>query len=231
MEGIWRAAILLALVTAANVSHAVTVLWFDVENPTVRSEEAELVTEVSASAYASADGKTINAARVRVEGTDTFLSLYAPALDEQDNPIPGTWVLTSATEIEFGDDGSGNWSGTGWTAADMGEYGGQGSSYSFLVELGNVDAGGNWSGTLAVSEAVSYADLGAHISEGGIANPTQTPWTPLAFKAVPEPSTILLFLFGCAALGTRRRFPPQRSGVSVSDARGKRRRVRDEQSF
>lgn len=154
-------------------------------------------TSVNASDYVSAAGRTVNAARVRVDGLDDCLHLYV-----EDN---GVWTLTQYTEA-WTDDGEGNWTGTGWTPASLGVSLGQfdDAQYSFLVELGFVDDGGTWT-TLAVSDVASRNSLARHVSLGGVGTQPQTPWQPLF--VVPEPTGGLLLLLGAAALALRRRRP------------------------
>ena len=166
-----------------------SVLWWMVDDPLVTLLDG--VTSVNASNYISPGGHPINGARVRVEGTDTFLPLYA-----EDG---GVWQLTQYTEA-WTDDGEGNWTGTGWVPASLGQF--DDAQYSFLVELGYIDNGGLWT-TLAVSEAASRNNLARHISLGGIGTQPQVPWAP-SF-AVPEPSSGTSFVMGLALLLLRRR--------------------------
>ena len=83
-----------------------------------------------------------------------------------------------------------------------------GTSYSFVLELGNY-TGGNWTHTSMESEAASYGDLVAskHISQWHETTPTYgTPWSPTeGYKVVPEPNSGLLLLVGGALLALRRR--------------------------
>ena len=77
--------------------------------------------------------------------------------------------------------------------------------YSFIVELGNIDASDNWT-TLAQSAAAAYLSLGNFIHQTFDINPGQTAvWTPTEFTAVPEPSSGLLVTVGLAVLALRRK--------------------------
>lgn len=164
-------------------------------------------TTVNASEYRSAEGYAVNGARVRVDGTDAFLPLYA-----EDG---GVWQLTQYTEA-WTDDGAGGWSGTGWVPASLGSF--DDAQYSFLLELGYIDGGGAWT-TLAVSEAAGRNSLVQHVSLGGVGTQPQVPWTP-SF-AVPEPSAGLLFAVGGLLLMMRRaRFAGARAARRSAERRG-----------
>lgn len=82
-----------------------------------------------------------------------------------------------------------------------------GTSYSFVLELGNW-VGGDWVHTSMESQAASYESLVAnkHISQWHETTPTYgTPWKPTNFTVVPEPSSGLMLLVGGAFLMLRRR--------------------------
>ena len=82
------------------------------------------------------------------------------------------------------------------------------SEYSFAVELGTwtaPDETGEWI-MAALSETKTYAQLRddlKHISEE-LRLPKEGPWSPGGY-AVPEPTSGLLLLMGCALLGLKRR--------------------------
>ena len=83
-----------------------------------------------------------------------------------------------------------------------------GTSYSFVLELGNWKEG-SWVHTSMESQAASYESLVAnkHISQWHETTPTYgTPWNPTTgYTVVPEPSSGLMLLVGGAFLMLRRR--------------------------
>ena len=77
------------------------------------------------------------------------------------------------------------------------------TGYSFYIELFN-DSGafaGRSEQMLSYSEALAYA------TSFGTGTPAYQPWTPSSFTtaAVPEPSSALLMLLGCAGLALKRK--------------------------
>lgn len=76
------------------------------------------------------------------------------------------------------------------------------TGYSFYIELFN-DSGsvGRSEQMLTYSEALAYA------TSFGTGTPAYQPWTPSSFTtaAVPEPSSALLMLLGCAGLALKRK--------------------------
>ena len=145
------------------------------------------------------------AARVRVtggdiqDGQDVFLDLY----------IPGYGVDTGNGDlgVEFGDVG-GYWGAgvpTG-TQSPAGDFSAGTPEYSFVVELGNIDANDNWT-TVATSASATYSSLGNYIHETFDINPGQIAvWTPTTFTTpIPEPSSGLLMAVGLALLALRRK--------------------------
>ena len=133
----------------------------------------------------------INAARVRVVGTDNYLDLVA--------------TPTGTTQpIVIGDTGD----VPDYFFAAVVPY--NSTEYSFMIELGNYDFdNGSWV-ALAVSDAASYDTLkngSHHIAEWSVnesPTPTGGPWAPTAYT-VPEPTSGLLFVVGGALLALRRR--------------------------
>ena len=132
-------------------------------------------------------------ARVRYEGTDGskgYLKLYG--LDEGGNVYSLDGVAGVGLPAEYFADLSGL----------------SGTSYSFVLELGNWD-NGNWVHTSMESQAASYESLVAnkHISQWHETTPTYgTPWNPTTgYTVVPEPSSGLMLLVGGALLMLRRR--------------------------
>ena len=146
------------------------------------------------------DGTTMTAgelkvtdARVRYEGTDGskgYLKLYG--LDEGGNVYSLDGVAGVGLPAEYFADLSGL----------------SGTSYSFVLELGNWKEG-SWVHTSMESQAASYESLVAnkHISQWHETTPTYgTPWAPTTgYKVVPEPSSGLMLLMGGALLMLRRR--------------------------
>ena len=132
-------------------------------------------------------------ARVRYEGTDGskgYLKLYG--LDEGGNVYSLDGVAGVGLPAEYFADLSGL----------------SGTSYSFVLELGNW-VEGNWVHTSMESESVKYETLVAnkHISQWHETTPTYgTPWAPTTgYTVVPEPSSGLMLLVGGALLMLRRR--------------------------
>ncbi len=145
------------------------------------------------------------AARVRVtggdiqDGQDVFLDLY----------IPGYGVDEGGGEygVEFSDVG-GYW-GAGVPTGNQspsGDFSAGTPEYSFIVELGNIDAQDNWT-TVATSASAAYSTLGDYIHETFDINPGQIAvWTPTTFTTpIPEPSSGLLMAVGLALLALRRK--------------------------
>ena len=146
------------------------------------------------------DGTTMTAgelkvtdARVRYEGTDGskgYLKLYG--LDEGGNVYSLDGVAGVGLPAEYFADLSGL----------------SGTSYSFVLELGNWKEG-SWVHTSMESQAASYESLVAnkHISQWHETTPTYgTPWNPTTgYTVVPEPSSGLMLLVGGAFLMLRRR--------------------------
>lgn len=143
------------------------------------------------------------AARVRVTGGDiqsgqnVFLDLYTGDGIDKGGGQYG---------VSF-DNGSGYW-GAGVPTGNQspsGDYSAGTPEYSFVVELGNIDASDNWT-TVATSASATYSSLADYIHKTFDLNPGQTAvWTPSQFHAVPEPSSGLLALIGTAVLALRRK--------------------------
>ena len=140
----------------------------------------------------TADELKVTDARVRYEGTDGskgYLKLYG--LDEGGNVYSLDGVAGVGLPAEYFADLSGL----------------SGTSYSFVLELGNW-VGGDWVHTSMESQAASYESLVAnkHISQWHETTPTYgTPWNPTTgYTVVPEPSSGLMLLVGGALLMLRR---------------------------
>ena len=134
-------------------------------------------------------GMDVNAARVRVVDTDSYLDIYV-------NVGGVARSLGSVVDVP------------GYYFAAVGPYNSE--AYSFMIELGNYDYDtGAWY-ALAVSDAASYTTLknvDHQIAEWSVGpSPTQTGgyWIPNAYT-VPEPTSGLLMLLGGALLALRRR--------------------------
>ena len=85
--------------------------------------------------------------------------------------------------------------------ANLANYGKDG--YSFYIELfndQNVSAGRS-------EDILKYSDALAFATSFGTETPKLDPWTPTNFTtaAVPEPSSALLMLLGCAGLALKRK--------------------------
>lgn len=163
----------------------------------------------------SANGKQVNAARVRVyqgttaltdgSGDGVFLDLY-----EQDSN--GNWFLPTdpddrANLLSFddgvhepasGDKPAGTYVGPSW--ADFGQYADE--TYSFAIELGFLTDNGDWF-TMATGEIVGYDNLEAFRTADRVEDPRYVPWR--STYSVPEPSCGLLMLVGGALLALKRR--------------------------
>ena len=143
-------------------------------------------------------GNEVNGARVRVAGTDVYLSLYSNN--------EGVWQVRGEqpynTLVTFADDGEKVQAGPSW--ASLGAY--ADASYSFMIELGHYSYDGDdnfvWE-MIAFSEVANYDSLQKFRTSDIVEDPTYTPWQ--STYAVPEPTSVLLFLLGGAVLALRRR--------------------------
>lgn len=138
------------------------------------------------------DGYSVNGARLRVDGTDAYLNIYASGADK-----PYANDLLPITP----DPKEGFFTQAGPVYSYFGKY--DSPEYSFLVELGHWE-GDEWL-VMAVSRVASYEELveGGWTTDNLQNYPRQGPWSP-GF-AVPEPSGGLLMLLGASLLALRRR--------------------------
>lgn len=136
------------------------------------------------------DGYSVNGARLRVDGTDAYLSIYASGAD---TPYANN-LLPIAKE-------DGYFTQAGPVYSYFGQY--DSPEYSFLVELGHWE-GAEWL-VMAVSCVASYEELveGGWTTDNLQNYPRYGPWSP-GF-VVPEPSGGLLMLLGASLLALRRR--------------------------
>lgn len=174
------------------------VLWWMVGDPTedygnlsgitIRDLDGSIISPNADSSYTVRD-MDINAARVRVVGTDQYLEL----IDVVEGTVQPMSDVGEVPDYFF---------------ASVVPY--NSTEYSFMIELGNYDwDNGTWT-TLAISDAASYDTLRNvthNITEWSVnemPTPTGGAWAPTAYT-VPEPSGGLLMLVGGALLALRRR--------------------------
>ena len=204
--GIFKMAAYAAVALTVGVASAGDdILYWMIDN-SATVEKNGVTTSITSffNSYGAPEGSAF-AARVRVtggdiqDGQDVFLDLY----------IPGYGVDTGNGDlgVEFSDVG-GYW-GAGVPTGNQspsGDFSAGTPEYSFIVELGNIDAQDNWT-TVATSASATYSSLGDYIHETFDINPGQIAvWTPTAFTApVPEPSSGLLMAVGLALLALRRK--------------------------
>ena len=204
--GIFKiAAYAAAALTAGVASAGDDILYWMIDN-SATVEKDGVTTSITSffNSYGAPEGSAF-AARVRVtggdiqDGQDVFLDLY----------IPGYGVDTGNGDlgVEFSDVG-GYW-GAGVPTGNQspsGDFSAGTPEYSFIVELGNIDAQDNWT-TVATSASAAYSTLGDFIHETFDINPGQIAvWSPTTFTApVPEPSSGLLMAVGLALLALRRK--------------------------
>ena len=204
--GIFKIAAYAAVALTAGVASAGDdVLYWMVDN-SATVEKDGVTTSITSffDNYGAPEGSAF-AARVRVtggdiqDGQDVFLDLYIPGSGVDEGG--GAWG------VEFSDAG-GYW-GAGVPTGNQspsGDFSAGTPEYSFIVELGNIDASDNWT-TVATSASATYSSLGDYIHETFDINPGQIAvWTPTTFTApVPEPSSGLLMAVGLALLALRRK--------------------------
>ena len=193
-----------AVLTVDVVSAGDDVLYWMIDN-SATVEKDGVTSSISSffESYDAPDGSAF-AARVRVtggniqDGQDVFLDLYIPnySLDEGGGEYG----------VEFSK--VGGYGGAGVPTGNQspsGDYSAGTPEYSFIVELGNIDSGDNWT-TVATSASATYSSLANYIHQTFDMNPSSMAvWTPTQFSSVPEPSGGLLTVLGFAFLALRRR--------------------------
>ena len=204
--GIFKMAAYAAVALTAGVASAGDdILYWMVDN-SATVEKDGVTTPITSffNNYDAPEGSAF-AARVRVtggdiqDGQDVFLDLY----------IPGYGLDKGGGEygVEFSEVG-GYW-GAGVPTGNQspsGDFSAGTPEYSFIVELGNIDAQDNWT-TVATSASATYSSLGDYIHETFDINPGQIAvWTPTTFTTpIPAPSSGLLMAVGLALLALRRK--------------------------
>ena len=198
------AAFVAALLTVGVASAEEDVLYWMIDSSATVEKDGVTSSVSSFFDNYGAPANSAFAARVRVtggniqEGQDVFLDLYIPGygLDEGG----GAWGVEFST--------AGGYWGAGVPTGNQspsGDYSAGTPEYSFIVELGNIDASDNWT-TLATSASAAYSSLGDYIHKTFDINPGQIAvWTPTSFTITPEPSGGLLTAIGLALLALRRK--------------------------
>jgi hypothetical protein len=137
--------------------------------------------------------------RVRYESSDGTVSGYLSLYGVNDDGSVSSYD---------GSQGLGADHGVGLPAEYFADLSGiTDSSYNFIIELGNW-ADGGWVRTSMESEKVSMTYLydNSHIAKWENTVPSYaTPWKPLNFSVVPEPSSGLMMMVGMALLALRRK--------------------------
>lgn len=196
MKTIKQAIIFLSTIFAFQTCNAVEggeVLWWtigtDYQNITGTSHDGTVFT---------AGSLGVTDVRVRYTSTEDGSTGFLTLL--QINP-------DKTVSVYDGSAGLGGEYGMGLPAEYYGSLSGlSGTSYNFVLELGNY-ANGQWVGTSMVSKPASYQSLleDKHIASWTLDPIDGTPWTPTVFVVVPEPTGGLLMLIGSALLMLRRK--------------------------
>lgn len=137
----------------------------------------------------SANDFTYSYVRIKDASTDKYLTIYDSAFDYAYTDGSGDGV--AKTYIKMADDMN---SGFYASLADIDP-----ASASFIVELYSSS-----DKFLARNFSASTGEIAGYIYSGGIAPMPVSPWMAGSFD-IPEPSSGLLVLVGCALLGLRRR--------------------------
>lgn len=95
-----------------------------------------------------------------------------------------------------------------WQTFDLSQLSNNGSSYSYYIELGTYS--GDTFSAVAQSEKQTYSQIASTaIQPTSTLSPTEavnvSTWHAGSFRAVPEPTSAILMLFGAAMLGLKRK--------------------------
>ena len=121
--------------------------------------------------------------------TDNYLTIYDQGFDYAYNEAGGASGVSKSTVTDFANNDEGFFASL--NGIDV-------ASSTFIIELYNDSGKFISQSTLSGSAAAQY------VYKGGTSAVPATAWSASSF-AIPEPSSGLLMLVGCAVLGLRRR--------------------------
>ena len=160
-------------------------MWWQVGDSLHASSLDDVIVTTFHEGNKTASELGVTEARIRVDGTDTYL--LAMTDPEGTDTFPAATVPGEAYSSIVSPYAS--------------------AEYSFVIELGNWDwDNGTWT-MIAASSAASYSelkDLGHIVELSTIEATPPTTWAPTSYT-VPEPSGGLLFIIGGGLLALRRR--------------------------
>ena len=160
-------------------------MWWQVGDSLDASSLDDVIVTTFHEGNKTASELGVTEARIRVDGTDTYL--LAMTDPEGTDTFPAAIVPGEAYSSIVSPYAS--------------------AEYSFVIELGNWDwDNGTWT-MIAASSAASYSelkDLGHIVELSTIEATPPTTWAPTSYT-VPEPSGGLLFIIGGGLLALRRR--------------------------
>lgn len=212
-----RLAVIWGLATAALGAFADEVLYFMVDNPTIKdmygvtysaSEAAahdRIITDARIAVFNTADAEDYGSIEKHDEVSVIYLDLYykdgTPPRWTVDHdakpPIDSALVVNGVLGGESG-------YAYGMASLETPGLGSNLSQYSFAIELGTWENDETWV-MAAMSESEQYQALKDAWHVGSeLSIQAQTAWKPTAY-AVPEPSCGLLLAFGLGLLALRRR--------------------------